>query len=213
MYDLHTHTYLSDGVLGPAELAQRCKSAGYKGLAITDHCDHSNLETTLAAIIGFRDAAERQYEGLSILAGCEITHTPPTLIKNIVADARAMGADIVLVHGETIVEPVAEGTNRAAIEASVDVLAHPGLITEEEVELARENNVLLEISGRKGHCYTNGHVASLANRSGARLSFGSDGHTPGDYPTLEHARKILKGSGLGKEDAEKVIANNAALFK
>jgi histidinol phosphatase-like PHP family hydrolase len=213
MYDLHTHTYFSDGVLGPAELARRCQKIGYHGLAITDHCDHSNVEETLSFLKKFVKNCQQQYEGLSLMAGCEITHTPPGMIPDIVNRARKAGADIVLVHGETIVEPVAEGTNLAAIQASVDVLAHPGLITEEEVKLAAKNNVLLEISGRKGHCYTNGHVAALAKKYGAKLSFGSDGHAPGDYPTLEHARKILKGSGLGEDDIDKVMGNNAALFK
>ena len=45
---------------------------------------------------------------------------------------RGLGARIIVVHGETIVEPVRPGTNRKALESDVDILAHPGLITEDE---------------------------------------------------------------------------------
>jgi histidinol phosphatase-like PHP family hydrolase len=73
-----------------------------------------------------------------------------------------------VVHGETIVEPVLPGTNRAAIAAGVDILAHPGLITKEEAMLAAQKGVLLEITTRRGHSFTNGHVASIARVCGHR---------------------------------------------
>ena len=43
MIDLHTHTFHSDGALVPSELAARAFAKGYKGLAITDHADFSNI--------------------------------------------------------------------------------------------------------------------------------------------------------------------------
>jgi histidinol phosphatase-like PHP family hydrolase len=108
---------------------------------------------------------------------------------------------------------VAPGTNRAAIEAGCDVLAHPGLIEPDDVELARERGVLLEISGRKGHCLTNGHVARLALERGAGLSFGSDGHAPGDYPTREQAERIARGAGLSVDQVGDVFDNNERFFR
>ncbi len=42
--------------------------------------------------------------------------------------SKELGAEIVVVHGETSVEPVAPGTNNASVELSdVDILAHPVL--------------------------------------------------------------------------------------
>jgi len=80
------------------------------------------------------------------------------------------GAEIVVVHGETIVEPVIKGTNWSAVNCpEVDILAHPGLITDEEVEIAKDNDIALEISSRRGHCLGNGHVAKLALEVGADL--------------------------------------------
>ena len=44
MYDLHTHSLLSDGELLPSELARRYEEKGYKAIAITDHVDFSNIK-------------------------------------------------------------------------------------------------------------------------------------------------------------------------
>ena len=135
MIDLHTHTIFSDGELIPSELARRAVSMGYKALAITDHMDHSNIDLIIPRIV----KAVRMLKDImpiTVLPGAEITHVPPSLIPDIVKEARRLGAQIVIVHGETIVEPVVEGTNSAAIEAGVDILAHPGLISEDDLSEA-----------------------------------------------------------------------------
>ena len=212
MIDLHTHSFFSDGVLAPAELARRCQAQGYRGLVIADHVDPSELEYVVVSVARFCEAVAGAYGEMQVLPGCEITHVPPVLIGRLVDQAREAGAEVVLVHGETIAEPVAPGTNRAAIEAGCDVLAHPGLITPQEVALAAEAGVLLEISGRRGHSLSNGHVARLALECGARLSFGSDGHVPGDYPTRQRAERILRSAGLTDDQAAQVLANNAGFF-
>ena len=212
MIDLHTHTFLSDGVLALAELARRCQAVGYRGLVISDHCDHANIEFVVRAACRFCGASAGHYGAMRILPGCEITHVPPALIPGLVDQARALGAAVVLVHGQTIVEPVAEGTNRAAILAGADVLAHPGLVSEDDVRLAAGRGVLLEISGRQGHSLTNGYVARLALEHGAGLSFGSDGHEPGEYPSLEQARQIALGAGLSAQQVAEMFANNARFF-
>lgn len=212
MYDLHTHTFMTDGVLSLAELSRRCQAHGYRGLVISDHCDHANIEMIVRSACGFCEAVRGHYGQMAVIPGCEITHVPADLIAPLVEAARSLGARVVLVHGETLVEPVVPGTNRAAIEAGADVLAHPGLISREEVELAAQKGVLLEISGRKGHCYTNGHVARLAREAGAALSFGSDGHQPGDYPDRAMAGSILQGAGLSPAEVEQVFRNSARFF-
>ena len=103
---------------------------------------------------------------------------------------------MVVVHGQTLAEPVAPGTNLAAIEAGADVLAHPGLITAEEVELAAARGVRLEISARKGHNMANGHLARLAERFGAEMVINSDAHDPGDLMSVDLARRVGLGAGL-----------------
>jgi histidinol phosphatase-like PHP family hydrolase len=212
MIDLHTHTFLSDGVLLPAEMVRRCQVQGYRALAITDHVGPSNLGFVLERIVEFCEAAQGSYGEMQLLPGCELTHVPPRMIPGMVLQARELGAEIVIVHGETVVEPVAPGTNRAAIEASCDVLAHPGMLAAEDAALAAELGVMLEISGRKGHSLTNGHVARLAAERGAGVTFGSDGHAPGDYPTRDFATTVLRGAGLSDERIGQAFANAGAFF-
>ncbi len=199
MIDLHTHTFFSDGELVPSELARRAYLKGYKVLGISDHADSSNIDFLVSALLKLHEQAG-YYEHLTIVPGVELTHVPKKLIGELTRRARQMGARLVVVHGETIVEPVEEGTNRAAIEAGVDILAHPGLIAEEDVLLAKQNNVLLEITAKKGHSLGNGHVARLARKVGAKLVYSTDAHAPSDLLPEEMARKIVQGAGLSAED-------------
>jgi len=195
MIDLHTHTFFSDGELVPAELVRRAAVAGYSAMAITDHADQSNIEWLLSKLVGVVDEIG-EANNMQVLAGVELTHVPPHMIEAATKLARDNGAEIVVVHGETIVEPVMEGTNRAAIEAGVDILSHPGLIAEEDVKLAAEKGVCLELTTRKGHSLTNGHVVNLALKYDAKLVIDNDAHGPGDLVSPEMSHKIALGSGL-----------------
>jgi len=199
MIDLHTHTFFSDGELVPSELARRAFLKGYKVLGISDHADSSNIEFLISAMLKLRENVGH-YRHITIVPGVELTHVPKDAIKDLTREARKIGARFVVVHGETIVEPVEEGTNRAAIEAGVDILAHPGLVTEEDVLLAKEKGVLLEITAKRGHSLTNGHVARLAQKVGARLIYSTDAHAPADLLPEEMARKVVVGAGLLPED-------------
>ncbi len=212
MIDLHTHTVYSDGELIPAELARRAEVAGYRALAFTDHADAGNLGFILENILRLT-GSYGHFNDINLFAGVELTHTPPALISELTSMAREKGAQIVVMHGETIVEPVAPGTNLAAIEAGVDILAHPGLITKEEVELAAQKGVCLEITTRKGHSLTNGHVAGLARKYGAKLVINNDAHAPGDLVSGELRRKIALGAGLSREEWEQAESNSRELVQ
>lgn len=211
MIDLHTHTLFSDGELLPAELIQRADAMGHRGIALTDHVDSSNLDFTLPRLRAVVNEMNHHHK-VRALAGVELTHVPPELINDLTMQARDMGADIVVVHGETIVEPVPPGTNRAAIEAGVDLLAHPGLITVEEVALAAKKGVHLEISARKGHCLGNGHVAALARAAGALLVVNTDTHSPSDLITRAMAEKVALGAGIPADEIETLFANSERLL-
>ncbi len=195
MIDLHTHSTFSDGELIPSELVRRARVSGYKAIAITDHADATNLRTILENVGSFAKKHGHFFD-ITVLSGIELTHTPPSLIGELVTEARELGAQLVVMHGETIVEPVAPGTNLAAIEAGVDILAHPGLIGEEEVRLAAEKGVCLEITTRGGHSYTNGHVLSLARKYGAKLVIDNDAHAPRDLVSAELRKSIALGAGM-----------------
>jgi histidinol phosphatase-like PHP family hydrolase len=210
MIDLHTHSLFSDGVLVPSELVRRAVMKGYEVIAITDHADASNLDFTIPRVAAACKELNRRWK-ITALPGIELTHIPPETFAELTDRARSLGALIVVAHGETLVEPVHPGTNRAAIEARVDILAHPGLITKEEAELAFKNGVHLEITARKGHSLSNGHVAKIAAETGARLVIDTDTHEPGDLITDEFARNVLLGAGLGADAIAAVFQNSKSL--
>ncbi len=210
MIDLHTHSLFSDGVLIPSELARRAEAAGLKSIAITDHGDSSNIDYIIPRIVSVAIDLNR-FLSIKVIPGIELTHVPPPLISECARKARSLGAKIVVVHGETIVEPVAPGTNRAALDADINILAHPGLITEEEAQAAKEKGILLEISARKGHSLTNGHVAKLAMKTGAKLVINTDSHDPSDLIGRNQAIKIVCGAGLTENDFN-MMQKNALVF-
>jgi len=196
MIDFHSHTYFSDGCLGPAEHVRRAMVKGYTVIGITDHVDFSNIEFVFTSVMKMvRELKDCGWD-IQVIPGIEITHVPAKKIGKITEQAREMGIPLVIVHGESPVEPVEPGTNRAAIEAGVDILAHPGLIVAEDVKLAVDKGVALELTARKGHSITNGHVARLAMDYGADLVLDSDAHGPGDFLTPEFRSTVIKGSGL-----------------
>lgn len=212
MIDLHTHSLLSDGELLPSELVRRAAVKGYQAIAITDHVDVSNIDWVIPRLV--KDCHElKKHFQIEIIPGAEITHVPPESIKPLAEEARKLGAKIVVVHGETIVEPVAPSSNAKALESPIDILAHPGLINEEEVALAKQNGIMLEITARKGHSLTNGHVAKLALKIGAELVLNTDAHSPVDLITADQARQIALGAGLDEEDFSRVRMNARELVK
>jgi putative hydrolase len=212
MIDLHTHTLFSDGELVPSELVRRAEVIGYTAIALTDHADISNLDFIIPRI---REACSKinEKKGLIALPGIELTHVHPEDIAELAVKARSMGARIIVVHGETIVEPVMPGTNRKALESDIDILAHPGLISDDEVELAARNGICLEISARKGHCLANGHVAKTALKYGAQLILNTDTHAPDDLITLARAKMTAQGAGLGEVDFIRMLNASSALVK
>jgi len=212
MIDLHTHSLFSDGELIPAELTRRAAHAGYRAIAITDHADRSMFDLVIPRLLRVADELGQAW-GLTVLAGIELTHIPPGDIAASAEEARALGAQIIVCHGETLVEPVAPGTNRAALEADIDVLSHPGLLTAEEARLAAQRGVCLELSARKGHSLSNGHVARMALAHGAMLVVHSDAHAPGDLVPLEMARKVALGAGLSEEQFEQCRRNAEELVE
>jgi histidinol phosphatase-like PHP family hydrolase len=203
MIDLHTHCFFSDGELVPAEHLRRVEVLGYEAIAITDHADSSNYDFLIPRIA---QAAKdlNPHSKTRLLVGIELTHVPPGLIAELASKARSMGAQVIVAHGETVVEPVIPGTNRASLLADIDVLAHPGFISEEDVKLAAEKGIFLELSGRKGHSLTNGHVAALALKYGAKLAVNADAHGPGDFLSAQMAETVARGAGLSLEQYGKI---------
>ncbi len=214
MYDFHTHTSLSDGALSPMELIRRALDRDYQAIALTDHAGLGYLDRVIAEIAGDCALARAHWPILAI-PGVELTHLPPQAIGEIAMRAKELGAWLVVIHGESIIEPVQKGTNKAALQCpSVDILAHPGLITHEEAEMAANADIFLEISARKGHSLANGHVAQMARLAGAKLLINSDAHEEADLLTPPLARQIARAAGLEEIEIDEIlITNTQALLK
>jgi putative hydrolase len=208
MIDLHTHSFLSDGALIPSELVRRARVAGYSAIAITDHADPSNIEAIIPAVARVSEVLSRYWDIL-VIPGVEITHVPLEIFGELTAFARKKGAEIVVAHGESPVEPVIEGTNRSAILAGVDILAHPGYITEEDAALAFDKGVSLEITLRGGHGITNKHVFEAAQKAGAKMVLNTDAHSPEDLLTEEKIRTVLDQITSSSKMKADILANSA----
>ncbi len=206
--DLHTHTLFSDGELLLSELLRRAHVKGYVAIGISDHGDASNLEEIFERLYKFLRTQDASFP-LTVIPSVELTHIPPTHIAALAQRAKELGAGLVVVHGETIVEPVAPGTNRAAVESTdVDILGHPGLLTLEEAQLAAQNHVHLELTSRAGHSLTNGHVAQLARASGAKLVVDTDAHASTDLTDHEFACRVARGAGLDEAEVKAATETN-----
>jgi histidinol phosphatase-like PHP family hydrolase len=203
------HSLFSDGDLLPSEIVRRTNVLGNRVIAITDHADPSNMEHVIHSLVRASDFTAKYVDDFRLVPGVELTHVPPKSIPSLAREAKKLGAVLVVVHGETPVEPVQEGTDDASCRCQdVDILAHPGMITEEAMVNAKENGIFLELSYRGGHCLGNGHVARLAKKQGAMLLVDSDAHNIGDHMTPADALGVAQNSGLSVSEAERVVFEN-----
>ena len=212
MIDLHTHTILSDGDLIPSELVRRAYVAGYKAIGITDHVDSSNISTVLPAIVRVSEVLNKYWD-IFVIPGVEITHVPVEVFPELVKFARKGGARLVIGHGESPVEPVIPGTNAAAILAGVDILAHPGFISEETASLASGKGVYLEITTRKGHSNTNKHVMDIAVKARTKMVINTDTHSPETLITAVKRDEVLRDLTDSDEVISGIIRNSEDLVR
>ena len=98
MYNLHTHTLLSDGSLIPSEVAVRYLDKGYKVIAITDHADYCNIKLLTEAVVRFSNRWPKT-SGITILPGIELTHIPPEQFKPLAKYARTHGIILPILSG------------------------------------------------------------------------------------------------------------------
>lgn len=207
--EFHSHSIFSDGMLLPAALVYEAAARDHQAIAITDHVDASNLEEVLFSLTKFvKDQGPSL--PIKVIPGVEISYLAPEMIEKYCVRAKELGAKIIIVHGESPVETVPKGTNHAALQLKglVDILAHPGWISEADAALAKTNGIYLELSARKGHKNGNRHVARLAKKAGAKLLVDTDTHSEKDLITQEKAFLIAKQAGLSAIEAIEVIDKN-----
>ena len=166
LYDLHTHTILSDGEMLPIDLIQQ----GWQS---------PGTRPSRSPIMSIRPTRNRSLRPWPLCGNRAGLFGGATALRR--RDyARAAGTDRrTRTRGQKTQGRISwlstarhqsnrsPGTNHAACTCrDVNVLAHPGLITNEEARLAATNGIALEITSRGGHNRTNGHVARIARETG-----------------------------------------------
>lgn len=207
MIDFHIHIawggrgMADGGVMAPAEALHYAALYGCRCAGLILRSDGSDLDDLSPLARAVRRLS--LFANVEAFTGVELVHVPPALLPDAVREARERGAQLVLAHGETLAEPVATGSNLAAVEAGVDILAHPGLVDDEVAAYAAEKGVALELSACPRHGLSNAHVATMADRHGCVLLPGGNVRSP-----LEFARRlpwdaICKGAAMTPAMMEK----------
>ena len=210
--DFHTHTFLSDGENSPIELIRAAVENGYEIIGITDHVSYSNIEQIIESAKKDCALAEKYWD-IKAIPGVELTNIPAKSINEMAKYAKELGAKHVIVHGESISEKVEPKTDYYAVTSDyVDILAHPGLITFEEAGEAAKRGIFLEITGRAGHCLTNGHVVQTGKKAGAKFLINSDSHSHKNLYFGNSQFKVAIGAGLEEQEVLEIFKNNVPLL-
>ncbi|MBC7355251.1 MAG: histidinol phosphate phosphatase domain-containing protein [Desulfomicrobiaceae bacterium] len=197
--DLCLHSCLSDGRSTPAAMLARAHMLGLRAVALAEHADKTTIARVLERIRELAGAYSALWD-LVVVPAVELTGVPPAALAEEVLRARALGADLVLVHGEGMGETAAPGTNLAAIEAGADILAHPGLMGETEAARAAQTKTALMLTARPGHCLANGHVWRLARHYGAPVVVTSGAHQEGELLGPGGLRAVALGAGMEERE-------------
>lgn len=206
-FELHSHTKFSDGAASIDEMVLKARELN-NAIAVTDHILDMNFKNFLKN----REIYGKIYP--DVIFGVEITRVKPEEICKIAKEAYN-NSMLVIVHGETPGDFfVPKGTNKAAVECEyVDILAHPGFISEEEARKAKDNEVLIELSARKIHNSSNKKIAKLCKDLGVKMVVNTDSHSPDELITYEDAMKIALDSGLSMQEAWETNENARRIFE
>lgn len=212
IYDFHTHSFFSDGLASPIELIRFAVAFGYKCIAVTDHAGYSNIDTLIESVKKDCSIAQKHWDIIAI-PGIEISNIPAKEIDVMAGYAKEKGTKLVIAHGQSIIERVEEGTNWEAVNSKhVDILAHPGIISEREAETAAKNGIFLEITARSGHSLGNGRTLAMGRKAGAKFLINTDSHSPHDLFQDDFQQKVGLGAGLGPNELKEVLEVNTQLL-
>ncbi|ELZ9929911.1 PHP domain-containing protein [Cronobacter malonaticus] len=183
IYDLHSHTTASDGLLTPEQLVHRAVEMGIHTLAITDHDTTAGLPTA-------HEEIARAGLALRLINGVEIS----TLWEN--HEIHIVGLGIDITHPEMVAfldgqaqrrtrraEMIAERLEKARIPGALEGakrLADGGVVT--RGHFAR---FLIE----------DGRATNMANVFKHYLARGKTGYVPPQWCTIEQAIDVIHHSG------------------
>jgi len=180
-YDLHTHTYYSDGTLAPAELVARAAANGVQVLALTDHDVTDGLPEA-------RDAAARA--GIGFVPGVEISVTWNSQTVHIVG-LQIDSADSDL---QTGLQRLREFREWRADEIGRR-LAKAGIPAATEGARRFAQRGLVSRTHFAQFLVASGEARDLRAVFKRFLVRGKPGHVPGQWASLEEAVAWIRGAG------------------
>jgi DNA polymerase (family 10) len=199
--DLHMHTTWSDGAHSIEEMAEACRTRGYRYMAITDHSQYLKVASGLTPerLLKQREEIKKlneKYDDFTILSGVEMDILPDGSLDY--DDSLLEGMDLVIASIHSAFSQPREkimSRLKAAMEnVHVDIIAHPTgrLIGRREgydvdidllIEIAKETNTILELNANPNRLDLASQDLRKAQEAGVMIAINTDAHQIG---TLKH---------------------------
>ena len=198
VYDLHAHSFFSDGALSPADLVARAAANGVQVLALTDHDVTDGVPEARAAA---------QQAGIVLVPGVEISVTWPdnrSCVSGTPAIHGGRGAQTVHVVGLQI--DIAHAGLQAGLARLREFrewraeeigrrLAKAGIPGAIEGARARAQRGLVSRTHFAQYLVAAGHAADVRSVFKKFLVHGRPGHVPGQWAGLEEAIGWIRAAG------------------
>jgi hypothetical protein len=181
VYDLHAHTFYSDGALAPAELVARAAANGVQVLALTDHDVTDGVPEAQAAA---------QQAGITLVPGVEISVTwggQTVHIVGLQSDITHPGLQAGLARLREFRAWRAEEIGRRLAKAGI-----PGAI---EGARARAQRGLVSRTHFAQFLVAAGHAADVRSVFKKFLVHGKPGYVPGEWASLDEAIGWIRAAG------------------
>ena len=182
LYDLHSHSTYSDGLLSPAALVARAAIHGVDVLALTDHDEVGGLAEAreAAAVCGIRLVAGAElsvtWEGHTIhVVGLMVDPACPAL-----ADALRVVRQGRVQRARRMAASLAECGIRGAYEGALEYVTNEALIS--RTHFAR-------------YLVQAGYVSEVKDAFRRYLTPGNPGYVPHAWPTLTEAVGSIRAAG------------------
>ena len=180
-YDLHTHTYYSDGLLSPVELVHKAADSGVEVLALTDH------DTTT----GLAEAAEAaKTAGIELVPGVEISACWAGKTIHVVGLKVDPGNDELAAGLESLVQ-----TRNQRAEAMSSKLLKKGF---ENIAASVQRHVHGPIVSRTHYARAlveEGHAKDITQAFKKYLAGGKAGYAATEWASLEQVIGWIKAAG------------------
>jgi len=216
--DLQMHTQWSDGVNTIEEMVEEARKLGHKFIAITDHAGSLKIAGGMDEEEIIEQAKEieklrEKYDDIYIFHGVEANIMKDGTVD--VGKEVLKKVDVVLasIHSAFRMEEK-EMTARllkAMENEYVDIIAHPTcrviqkrepikVDMEKVMEMAKENNIILEINAYPERLDLNDVNVKMAVEHGVKLSIGTDAHNKEHLRFYELGTAVARRGWAGKKD-------------